>query len=184
VNPALDAVTESKIATQNFDAEFGKAVSAVVTAQTKSGTNNFHGSAYDYRRSNANLARNPFTQSPSPATPNRTGNLIPGGLYSEFGGSIGGPAIKDRAFFFGDYQGQRQRQGISGTQTVPTTLLLNTCLGTQVGPSGIAGWPGISRQRNSGCTAFPAGAGALQAASAIYSDDCAQWGLGHDGSRG
>ncbi len=59
VNPALDAITESKIATQNFDAEFGKAVSAVVTAQTKSGTNNFHGSAFDYRRSNANLARNP-----------------------------------------------------------------------------------------------------------------------------
>jgi hypothetical protein len=139
VNPALDAVTESKIATQNFDAEFGKAVSAVVTAQTKSGTNNFHGSAFDYRRSNANLARNPFTQFPNPATPNRTGNLIPGGLYSEFGGSIGGPVLKDRAFFFGDYQGQRQRQGISGTQSVPTTLLMNTCLGTQVGASGIAG---------------------------------------------
>jgi hypothetical protein len=139
VNPALDAVTESKVATQNFDAEFGKAVSAVVTAQTKSGTNNFHGSAYDYRRSNANLARNPFTQSPNPATPNRVGNLIPGGLYNEFGGSIGGPAIKDRLFFFGDYQGQRQRQGISGTQTVPTTLLMNTCLGTQIGPSGIPG---------------------------------------------
>ena len=72
VNPALDAITESKIATQNFDAEFGKAVSAVVTAQTKSGTNNFHGSAYDYRRSNANLARNPFSQSPNPATPNKS----------------------------------------------------------------------------------------------------------------
>src|ERR1700743_2240937 len=124
VNPALDAVTEAKIATQNFDAEFGKAVSAVVTAQTKSGSNSFHGSAYDYRRSNANLARNPFTQSPDPSTPNRVGNLIPGGLYSEFGGSIGGPAIKDRLFFFGDYQGQRQRAGVSGTQTVPTTLLM------------------------------------------------------------
>jgi hypothetical protein len=139
VNPALDAVTESKIATQNFDAEFGKAVSAVVTAQTKSGTNNFHGSAFDYRRSNANLARNPFSQNPSPATPNRVGNLIPGGLYNEFGGSVGGPVIKDRAFFFGDYQGQRQRLGTSGTQTVPTTLLMNTCLGAQVGPSGIPG---------------------------------------------
>lgn len=139
VNPALDAITESKIATQNFDAEFGKAVSAVVTVQTKSGTNNFHGSAFDYRRSNANLARNPFTQSPNPATPNSTGNLIPGGLYSEFGGSVGGPIKKDRAFFFGDYQGQRQRAGTSGTQTVPTTLLMNSCLGTQVGPSGIPG---------------------------------------------
>jgi hypothetical protein len=139
VNPALDAITESKIATQNFDAEFGKAVSAVVTVQTKSGTNNFHGSAYDYRRSNANLARNPFTQSPNPATPNKTDGLIPSGLYSEFGGSIGGPIKKDRAFFFGDYQGQRQRAGTSGQQTVPTTLLMNTCLGTQIGPSGVPG---------------------------------------------
>ena len=64
--------------------------------------------------------------------------MIPGGLYNEFGGSVGGPAIKDRLFFFGDYQGQRQRAGISGTQTVPTTLLMDTCLG-QVGPSGIPG---------------------------------------------
>jgi hypothetical protein len=132
VNPALDAVTESKIATQNFDAEFGKAVSAVVTAQTKSGTNNFHGSAFDYRRSNANLARNPFTQSPGQSN-------LPGGLYSEFGGSVGGPIKKDRAFFFGDYQGQRQRLGSSGSQTVPTTLLENTCLGAEIGPSGIPG---------------------------------------------
>jgi hypothetical protein len=131
VNPALDAVTESKIATQNFDAEFGKAVSAVVTAQTKSGTNNFHGSAFDYRRSNANLARNPFSQPP--------GSQFPGGLYNEFGGSVGGPIKKDRAFFFGDYQGQRSRAGISGTQTVPTSLLMNTCLGNQIGPGGIAG---------------------------------------------
>ena len=87
----------------------------MVTAQTKSGTNNFHGSAFDYRRSNANLARNPFSQNPSPADPTRVGNLIPGGLYSEFGGSVGGPIKKDRAFFFGDYQGQRQRAGTSGT---------------------------------------------------------------------
>ncbi len=68
----------------------------MVTVQTKSGTNNFHGSAYDYRRSNANLARNPFTQSPNPATPNKLGGLIPGGLYSEFGGSVGGP-INERS---------------------------------------------------------------------------------------
>jgi hypothetical protein len=132
VNPALDAITESQILTQNFDAELGKAVSAIVTVQTKSGTNNFHGSAFDYRRSNAQLARNPFTQSPGQSD-------VPGGLYSEFGGSVGGPIKKDRAFFFGDYQGQRQRLGTSGTQTVPTTLLMNTCLGTQIGPSGIPG---------------------------------------------
>ena len=62
INPAMDAVTETKITTQNYDAELGKAVSAVVTAQTRSGTNQFHGSAYDFRTGNANLARNPFSQ--------------------------------------------------------------------------------------------------------------------------
>ena len=64
INPTMDAVTETKITTQNFDAEMGKAVSAVVTAQTKSGTNSFHGSVYDFRTSNANLARDPFSQAP------------------------------------------------------------------------------------------------------------------------
>src|SRR5579859_5490307 len=62
INPSLDAVTQTKITTQNYDAELGKAVSAVVTAQTRSGTNNFHGSAYDFRTGNANQARDPFNQ--------------------------------------------------------------------------------------------------------------------------
>ena len=60
INPAMDAVTETKITTQNYDAELGKAVSAVVTAQTRSGTNHFHGSAYDFRAGNANVARDPL----------------------------------------------------------------------------------------------------------------------------
>jgi hypothetical protein len=126
INPALDAVTEAKIATQNFDAEFGKAVSAVVTAQTKSGSNTFHGSAFYYRQSNANLARDPYQQ----ATRNPvTGQFIPGGLYNQFGGSIGGPIIKDRVFFFGDYQGLRQKLGSSAIMTVPSVHLISTCLG-------------------------------------------------------
>ncbi len=77
INPPLDALSETKITTQNFDAEFGKAVSSFVTAQTKSGSNSFHGSAFDYRESNANLARDPYTQfSRDPVT----GQFIPGGL--------------------------------------------------------------------------------------------------------
>src|SRR3981189_855032 len=69
VNPNLDAVTEAKVALQNYDAEFGKAVSSVVTAQTKSGSNEIHGSGFLFRRSDAQLARNPFTQSPNQANP-------------------------------------------------------------------------------------------------------------------
>ncbi len=120
VNPNAEALSESKITTQNYDAEFGKAVSSVITAQTKSGTNKFHGSAFDYRQSNAQLARDPFTQSATAP--------FPVGLRNQFGGSIGGPIIKDRLFFFGDYQGTRQKTGIGVQQTVPTSLLTRSCL--------------------------------------------------------
>ncbi len=66
VNPQLDAITEAKITTQNFDAELGKAVAAVQTVQTKSGSNNFHGTAYDFRTGNANLARDPLLAGTGP----------------------------------------------------------------------------------------------------------------------
>jgi hypothetical protein len=136
VNPPLDAITEAKIATQNFDAEFGKAVSAVVTVQTKSGSNNFHGSAFDYRQSAAQLARDPYTQfSPDPVT----GRLIPQALYNQFGGSIGGPFKKDKLFFFGDYQGLRQKVGTSEIMTVPSPHLISTCLGQSATVSGTPG---------------------------------------------
>lgn len=120
INPALDAVTETKITTQNFDAELGKAVSSVVTAQTKSGSNSFHGSAYDFRTSNANLAREPFSQG--------TQASVPGGLKNRFGGSIGGRIIRDRVFFFGNYEGQRQKVGTSASDTLPSNLLVTSCL--------------------------------------------------------
>ena len=121
INPAIDSLQESKITTQNFDAEFGKAVASVVTAQTKSGSNSFHGSAFDYRQSAANLARDPFTQSKAVGVPNA--------LKNNFGGSIGGPIIKDKLFFFTDYQGIRQKVGTAVLQTVPSPFLINTCLG-------------------------------------------------------
>lgn len=130
INPTMDAVTETKITTQNFDAELGKAVSAVVTAQTKSGTNNFHGSVYDFRTSNANLARDPFSQAP--------GSMAPG-LKNRFGGTFGGPAIKNRLFYLGNFEGQRQKVGTATTNTLPTSLLTETALGNTVGPSGIPG---------------------------------------------
>jgi outer membrane receptor protein involved in Fe transport len=125
INPPLDGVTEAKIATQNYDAEFGQAVAAVVTSQTKSGTNNFHGDAFDYRRSDAQQARNPYTQFAPDVVTHR---LLPPAIYSQFGGSVGGPILKDKAFFFGDYQGVRQKIGSSARETVPTALIHNSCL--------------------------------------------------------
>jgi len=120
INPNSDSMSEAKIATQNFDAEFGKAVASVVTVQTKSGSNSFHGTAFDNRESAANLARDPFAQSGS--------GPIPAALKNQFGGSIGGPILKDKIFFFGDYQGVRQKVGYATVQTVPTAQLVSSCL--------------------------------------------------------
>src|SRR6202030_3610678 len=108
INPNLDAISEEKVTSQNYDAEFGKAVAGLVTAQTRSGSNSFHGSAFEYWRSDALQARDPFTEyQPDPLTH----RFIPGTLHNQFGGSIGGPIVKDKVFFFGDYQGLRERTG-------------------------------------------------------------------------
>jgi len=124
VNPNLDAVTEAKVALQNYDAEFGKAVASLVTSQTKSGSNDIHGTGFLYRRTDWSQARDPFAQSaPDPVTH----RLIPGSRWAQFGGTIGGPIIKDKLFFFGDYQGTRQINGVSGRFTVPTHTALTTC---------------------------------------------------------
>ena len=111
INPNYESMSEAKIATQNFDAEFGKAVASVQTVQTKSGTNEFHGTLFDNRESNANLARDPFTVTKAAG--------YPGGLKNQFGGSIGGPILKDKAFFFGDYQGVRQKVRVFRTRYRP-----------------------------------------------------------------
>ena len=119
VNPNLDAIQESKIALQNYDAEFGKAVAGVVTVQTKSGSNDFHGSAFYDWRGDGQSARNPFTNPPDVALPNAS--------FKQFGGAVGGPIFKNKLFFFGDYQGTRQTNGISNQLTIPTALAQQTC---------------------------------------------------------
>jgi len=119
INPNFEAIGETKITTQNYDAEFGQAIAGVVSVQTKSGTNEIHGSAFDFRQDDRWQARNPFSQATPPAGTNR---LIPSTLKNQFGGSIGGPILKNRFFYFGDYQGTRSRVGGSKLLTVPTAL--------------------------------------------------------------
>jgi len=126
INPNLDAITETKISLQNYDAEFGKAVAGIVTVQTKSGSNDFHGEGFWFRRTDATEARNPFTQSaPDPIT----GRFIPQDRWNQFGGTFGGPIIKNKLFFFGDYQGTRQASGITNLLTIPTQQVIQTCTG-------------------------------------------------------
>lgn len=125
INPNLDAVSEMKVTAQNYDAEFGKAVAGLVTAQTRSGSNSFHGSAFGYRRSDALQARDPFSQSQVDPI---TGRYIPSTLHNQFGASIGGPIKKNKLFFFGDYQGLREKTGVSGLFSVPSSKARTSCL--------------------------------------------------------
>jgi outer membrane receptor protein involved in Fe transport len=111
INPNLEAITEAKITAQDYDAEFGKAIGAVVTTQTKSGSNDLHGSAFDFERSNSTNARNPFTQATVP---------VPSGNWNQFGGTLGGPIKKNKAFIFGDYQGLRSHVGGTTQDRIPT----------------------------------------------------------------
>lgn len=117
INPTLESIGETKITSQNYDAEFGQAVAGVVSVQTKSGGNAFHGSAFEFYQSDRFQARNPFTQAqPNPLT----GKFLPDTKKNQFGGSIGGPITRDRIFFFGDYQGRRNTEGGSRLLNVPT----------------------------------------------------------------
>ncbi len=95
------------ITTNNFDAELGRAIGAVTNVTLKSGTNKFHGSAFEYIQNNAVNARSYF------APP--LGHLS----YNNYGGSFGGPIFKDKLFFFGDYQGSSDHETVGGTFTIP-----------------------------------------------------------------
>ncbi|HJZ78785.1 MAG TPA: TonB-dependent receptor, partial [Pyrinomonadaceae bacterium] len=140
ITPNLDAVSELKITTTAYDAEFGQASQAVISAQTKSGTNQLHGSAFGFRRSDVGAARDPFAQARPIA--GSTDRFIPPTLWGQFGGSLGAPIQKDKTFIFGDYQGNRQKNGGSLLTRVPTaaerggnlsdlgTRIFNPCIGS------------------------------------------------------
>src|SRR5262249_20997277 len=102
INPNLEAIGETKLTSQNYDAEFGQAIAGVVSVQTKSGTNDFHGSAFEFLQRDRFQARNPFSQPDRPDP--ITGRVLPKTKRDQFGGSIGGPLQQNKWFFFGDYQ--------------------------------------------------------------------------------
>lgn len=108
INPNLDSLQEFKVSTSNYDAEFGAASGALVQATTKSGTNQFHGTLFEFLRNDLTNAKDPFTGSNPPIR------------WNQFGGSLGAPILKDKVFGFFDYQGTRRRNGGSVLTTVPT----------------------------------------------------------------
>ena len=117
INPTLESIGETKITSQNYDAEFGQATAGVVSVQTKSGRNQWFGSAFEFYQSDRFQARNPFTQfQPDPST----GKFLPDTKKNQFGGSLGGRIVANKVFFFGDYQGTRSTVGGTRLLTVPT----------------------------------------------------------------
>ena len=112
VRPAVEAIKEFKIQTNLFSAEQGRNPGGQVNVVTKSGGNDFHGAAYEFLRNEVLDANNFFS--------NRAGQGKPPFKQNQFGGAVGGPIIKGKTFFFGDYDGFRQRLGRVFVNTVPT----------------------------------------------------------------
>jgi outer membrane receptor protein involved in Fe transport len=116
-NLGVDAIQEFSVLTSNYSAEYGKTSGGVVNAITRSGTNAFHGSAYEFLRNSKLDAANFF----------EAGQRSPF-KRNQFGGAIGGPIVKNRTFFFADYEGIRQSKGIVSVNFVPSPAALRGLL--------------------------------------------------------
>jgi hypothetical protein len=118
-NLGVDAIQEFSVLTSNYSAEYGKTSGGIVNAITRSGTNAFHGSAYEFLRNSKLDAANFFER--GQRTPFKR---------NQFGGAIGGPIIRDRTFFFADYEGIRLSKGIPNVDFVPSANARNGILST------------------------------------------------------
>ena len=116
INPNIDSITETRVSGTNYDAEFFYTGAGVMNVSTKSGTNEVHGSAFDFLQNNSpgfqDFARNPFNSAEN--------NQVPPTKWNQFGGSIGGHLIKNKLFYFGDAQLTRRRDGSSVKTSVPS----------------------------------------------------------------
>ena len=112
VQPSIEALQEFKIQTNAYSAEYGRSSGAVVNATIKSGTNIVRGSVYDFFRNDALDANNFFSNALNAPKPKRERN--------QFGGAVGGPLVKNKTFWFGDYEGLRDLEGVPRVRQVPT----------------------------------------------------------------
>jgi hypothetical protein len=117
IPPSPDAISEFRVETDNYSAEYGRSAGAVINVSIRSGTNQFHGKAYDYIRNTVFNAIGPFTAPSNPLTKAPEKPVL---LRNQFGGTFGGPIWKDHTFFFGDYEGTRQVVHTILQATVPT----------------------------------------------------------------
>lgn len=116
IPPSPDAINEFRTETNNYSAEFGRASGAVVNVSINSGTNQMHGKVWEYHRNTVLNAIGPFAAPVSALTGKSEKPIL---IRNQFGGAFGGPILRDKLFFFGDYEGNRQVQGQYTTGTVP-----------------------------------------------------------------
>lgn len=116
VNPSIDAIREFRVSEDSYSADQGVTSGAQVNIATRAGTNRFSGTAYEFLRNSALDAKNFFDDPARPIPPYR---------QNQFGASLGGPARRDRTFFFVNYEGLRVRQSITNTTLLPTAALRN-----------------------------------------------------------
>src|SRR6266404_2909153 len=112
VIPTQDAIEEFKVQTNNLGPEYGRFAGGVINLSTKAGANSFHGSAYEFLRNKVLNANDFFA--------NRSGVTRPPFTQNQFGANVGGPVFREKLFFFGSYEGFRQRKGSILTTWVPT----------------------------------------------------------------
>jgi hypothetical protein len=137
VQPSIEALQEFKIQTNAYSAEYGRSSGAVVNATIKSGTNSVRGSVYEFLRNDALDANNYFSERLGAPKPERKRN--------QFGGAIGGPIVRNRAFWFADYEGLRDLEGIPRVRQVPTAAEKAGLFTTSVVDPFAAGRPEFSR---------------------------------------
>ncbi|MBB5056316.1 hypothetical protein HDF16_000985 [Granulicella aggregans] len=118
IPPSPDAISEFKVETDNYSAEFGRSAGAVVNVSIRSGTNKFHGKAYDYIRNTVFNAIGPFTPPNNALTGKPQKPIL---IRNQFGGTFGGPILKDKLFVFGDYEGARLILRQITSATIPTS---------------------------------------------------------------
>ncbi len=160
IQPTPDAIDEFRVISNTFDAEYGRNSGAVVNVVTKSGTNKFHGDIYEYFRNTVLNGQGYFN------------TVKPQENQNQFGGTFGGPILKDRTFFFVSYEGRRVRQGISGeTVAVPSPLertgVFNVGSGNTLGGAITDQFAADALNGRPGCTAAINAAGGATPAAGV-----------------
>jgi hypothetical protein len=123
--PNQDSVQEMKVTTAAYDPEYGASAGMVAQYVTKSGTNQFRGSLFEFNRNKSTFAADPFTEKLPNTGKEGKGFGVSPFNWNQFGGSVGGPIRRNKMFVFGDYQGTRSRQGGQRTATVPNDAFRN-----------------------------------------------------------